>query len=116
MKLLLLISLLSVFTLLSCNDATTNPEAKYPILPFKTDVIRPLSVGNYWVYDFIVKDSVVSRVHLNVVDSTNKTYEGKNVSVFTIKTENKEMETPPSFSDVFVLNNSTYHTKKQQKR
>ncbi len=108
--------LFCLFVFISCKDATTDPEADYPLKPFNTDVIRPLSVGNYWVYNYTNQDTVVSTVYVNVIDSTNKTYKGKQVAVFTIKTENREMETPPSFSDVFVLENFNYHTKSSEEQ
>lgn len=110
MKLLILVSFLSVLALFSCNDATTNPDGDAFLYPFSTDVIRPLSVGNYWVYDFVVNDTLSETIHVNVVDSTNKTYDGKSVSVFTIKSENKEIDNSTSFTDYFIVGNTTYHT------
>ncbi len=110
MKNLAILFIFSLFAFISCKDATTDPEADYPLKPFNTDVIRPLSVGNYWTVNFIVKDSVIGNATATVIDSTIKIYNGEEVTVFTTEIEYSSSDSINSYDYEFVFGNRTYHT------
>ncbi len=105
---------LSIIAFYGCQDATTDPNREPSLYPFETDIIQPLSVGNYWVYDYIIKDSVHSTLKVSITDSTTKTYNGNTVTVFTIQGENLDNPELNSSEGIFVVDNTTYHTQDLQ--